>query len=117
MKLWKPIILIAALALAACAGDRSKIVGSLTLLVNSLELTVAASDTALMNGVIDWHQACKVDQYTRLARSFAEQGFIAVVDGDLETAAGLLDAAQNASIGVGAEVVALVADQCSGDRA
>ena len=108
-----------ALSLIACQNGgtalpprtKTDIINGLTALQESINLTVQMSSVALKHGGIDWRQACRVDQATRLASSLVKQAFL-TVNNDIDSADSLLEAAKDAANGVGNQVEALVNQNC-----
>lgn len=112
------LAIVLVVSLAACAATKEpdtkgRIIAGLTALQSTVNLTIESSDAALQAGKLGWREACRIDQYTRLAAGIIQEAFKAVNEDKLDTAQELLWSAQDAATGIGDQVEALVSQQCN----
>lgn len=120
MRILKPAAaLVLLLFLASCAGspvsDRLSIIEGISVFNQAGALTAKATEAAGRQGLIGWQEACKVEQWSRLAKRISDEALIAAVRDDLDRAEALFSAARNAFNGVSEEATVLVADHCAGN--
>ena len=115
---WLVVALV--LVLGGCnglmsSGDKKVSVHeSLTLMNYAIAASADGASIALDLDQISVKEACKVEQYGRLAGSIVDQAWAAVFVGDVETAEGMIVSARSALTGVSDAAVILVEDHCGG---
>lgn len=109
--------ILLAFSLVGCANKPHLTPIESSVLINqSVESVANSANTALQQDIITVDQACKVDQYGRLALDINKAVVNAWLVGDVETAEEHVRAARQALAGTSESAKRLVEDNCGGTQ-